>query len=748
MKRMKRLGSTLLCGLLLVTPFSGQQSSAEASEQSEQGRQMEYLDRGVVAVKVDEGVFVSWRWLGTESKQVTFNLYRDDVKVNDTPITSSTNYLDSEGTEEASYSVSAVVDGEEQPKSEPVQVWGESYHAIPLQKPDGGVTPDGVSYTYHANDASVGDLDGDGEYEIVLKWNPSNAKDNAHNGYTGEVFIDAYKLDGTQMWRIGLGKNIRAGAHYTQFMVYDLDGDGKAEVALRTADGATDSQGTVIGDADADYRNEQGRILEGPEFLSIFDGESGEVMVTTDFEPARGDGCDWGDCYGNRVDRFLAGIAYLDGEKPSLIMTRGYYEKTMLVAYNYRDGQLEKLWTFDTDTPGNEGYVGQGNHQLSVGDVDGDGRDEIIFGAMTIDHDGQGLYTTGLNHGDALHFGNLDPSREGLEVFGVHESGEYGITYRDAQTGEILWGVKSDQDIGRGMSADIDPRHLGEEVWASHGMGLYTAKGEKLSDDSPASIDIGILQDNSPTSINFGIWWDADLSRELLDHDWHGWDVGYGTPKIDKWDYHTSQLNPILVLDGTASNNGTKGTPTLQADILGDWREEVIVRDIDSSELRVYTTTDITDHRIYTLMHDTNYRLGIAWQNVAYNQPPHPSFYLGNGMDEPPTPNVYQLVPAEVNVTPHKINTKKDSQNGTLMADITLPTQLHAAIEEVYMKVNDQVIAGELVDSDQQTKAKFNRQDIKNLLQEAEGSVDVKVTGSLSNGDRYVGQATLEAVHE
>nr|WP_225229258.1 rhamnogalacturonan lyase [Paenibacillus gallinarum] len=576
---------------------------------------MEYLDRGVVAVKTDTGVFVSWRLLGTEGSGVTFNVYRDGVKVNATPIMNSTNLQDAAGTTSSKYTVRAVVNGAEQAASSAVSVWGANYLSVPLSKPAAGTTPDGVSYTYSANDASAGDLDGDGTYELIVKWDPSNSKDNSQSGYTGEVFIDAYKLDGTRLWRIGLGKNIRAGAHYTQFMVYDLDGDGKAEVAMKTADGSKDGTGAVIGDGTKDYRNSSGYILTGPEYLTIFNGLTGKVLTTVNYDPPRGTVSSWGDNYGNRVDRFLAGIAYLDGERPSLVMARGYYTRSVLVAYDYRNGQLTKRWTFDTNTSGNSAYAGQGNHSLSVGDVDNDGKDEIIYGAMAVDDNGTGLYTTKLGHGDAMHFSDLDPDRAGMEVFQVHEtpSATAGIEFRDARTGALIWGIPTSADIGRGMAADVDPRYKGAEVWAAGSM--YTAKGQLISSKLP--------------STNFGIWWDGDLSRELLDNN-----------RIDKWNYDTSTVTNLLTASGAASNNSTKATPALQADLLGDWREEAVWRTTDSSALRIYTTTALTETRIYTLMHDPVYRLGIAWQNVAYNQPPHTSFYLGTGMNTPPTPNI------------------------------------------------------------------------------------------------------------
>lgn len=606
-------GIALLSSAMLTTAFGlGNTPVTEAAGT----RQMEFLDRGVVAVKTGTGVFVSWRLLGTEGSNVSFNVYRDGTKVNASPITNSTNLQDASGTSSSKYTVRAVVGGTEQAASAAASVWGNNYLSVPLSIPAGGTTPDGVAYTYSANDASAGDLDGDGEYELIVKWDPSNSKDNSQSGYTGEVFIDAYKLNGTRLWRISLGKNIRAGAHYTQFMVYDLDGDGKAEVAMKTADGSKDGTGTVIGDASKDYRNSSGYVLSGPEFLTIFNGQTGKALSTVNYEPARGNVSDWGDNYGNRVDRFLAAIAYLDGERPSLVMARGYYTRTVLVAYNWRNGQLTKQWTFDSNTFGNAGYAGQGNHNLSVADVDGDGKDEIIYGAMAVDDNGKGLYTTGLHHGDAMHLSDLDPDRAGLEVFQVHETpSNAGVEFRDARTGQLIWGIPTTKDIGRGMAADIDPRYKGAEVWADGG--LYTAKGQKIGT-------------TLPSSTNFGIWWDGDLLRELLDSN-----------RIDKWDYANSKTVNLLTASGVSSNNGTKSTPNLQADLFGDWREEVVWRTSDSSALRIYTTTAVTDKRIYTLMHDPVYRLGIAWQNVAYNQPPHTGFYLGEGMSTPPVPNIH-----------------------------------------------------------------------------------------------------------
>lgn len=596
-----------LISVMLITCSSFQQGTSAAT-----ARQMENLDRGVVAVKVSSGVYISWRVLGTETADVTYNLYRDSVKL--TNISGASNYVDKSGTASSKYSVSAVINGNEQAMSSAVSVWGSNYLQIPLQIPNGGTTPDGVAYTYSANDCSVGDLDGDGQYEIILKWDPSNAKDNSQSGYTGNVYIDAYKMNGKRLWRIDLGKNIRAGAHYTQFMVYDLDGDGKAEIACKTSDGTKDGMGNVIGNAGADYRNSSGYILTGSEYLSIFEGATGKALYTGNYEPPRGTVSGWGDSYGNRVDRFLGCIAYLDGVHPSLVMCRGYYTRTVLVAYDWNGSTLTKRWTFDSNSSGNSGYAGQGNHNLSVADVDEDGKDEIVYGSCTIDDSGKGLYTTDLRHGDSMHLGDLNPNRPGLEVWSCHEdtagNGGVGASYRDAKTGSVIFKFGASKDVGRACSADLTAQYPGEEVWAA-GSPLYSCTGQNIG--------------SAPSQKNFAIWWDGDELRELLD----------GT-SITKYGGGT-----LLSATDCASNNGTKSTPCLQADILGDWREEAVWRTSDNKYLNIYTTTDLTSRRIYTLMHDSVYRLGIAWQNVAYNQPPHTGFFLGSGMATPPQPSIY-----------------------------------------------------------------------------------------------------------
>lgn len=581
-------------------------------------RQVEKLNRGVVSVHTAGGNLVSWRWLGTDPNDVSFNVYRAGTKVNPAPLTGSTNYFHSGAPAEADYTVRAIVNGVEQGDSEHAVQFRTGYKDVPISPPAGGTTPDGVAYTYEANDASVGDLDGDGALDIVLKWYPTNAKDNSQSGYTGNTVVDGIRLDGTRLWRVDLGRNIRSGAHYTQFQVYDYDGDGKAEVAMKTADGTKDGTGAVIGSSSADHRNSSGYVLSGPEYLTMFNGQTGKAMGTVDHVPGRGTVSSWGDSYGNRVDRFLAGTAYLDGSRPSLIMARGYYTRTVIAAWDWRGGAFTRRWTFDTTSSSNsgKGYDAQGNHQLSVADVDGDGRDEIVYGSMTVDDNGSGLWTTRNGHGDAMHVGDLDPARAGLEEFKVDEDSSKPSSWMaDARTGQIIWSTPAGGDNGRGVSADIWSGSAGAESWSSLVSGVRNPKGT-------------VVTGRKPGSANFLSWWDGDTVRELLD----------GT-HIDK--YGTSSDTRLLTGSSVHSNNGTKSTPSLSGDLLGDWREEVVWPTSDNKALRIYSTPYETTTKITTLLHDTMYRTGLAWQNTAYNQPPHPSFFIGDGMPTAPRPAVY-----------------------------------------------------------------------------------------------------------
>ena len=589
----------------------------------------EKLSRGLIGIPTEDGMYFSWRMTLEDAAGLQFDLYRSsgggaEVKLNKEPIDRTSDFLDR--------TVDYTVDNRWTLKATTGEVttWtrlkGEErnpYLSVPVCKPEDGEIA-GESFTYTANDCSVGDLDGDGEYEIILKWSPSNSKRPPQRGFTGNTYLDAYKMDGTRLWRIDLGPNVRSGAATTNFLVFDFDGDGCAEICCKTGDGTVDGLGHRIGDAQADWRTwdkkspTYGKIVNGPEYLTVFEGRTGKELDSKEYIPTRYPLDGWGGVGGNcgndntggRSDRFTAGVAFLDGKTPSPVMVRGWYGRTVVAAWTFTNGALKHTWTFDSAAPGWEAYSGMGNHSVTVADFDGDGCDEICVGAMTVDHDGKGLFTTGLRHGDALHAGRFIPSRQGMQVFGVHENeGDNEIVKRtpavamfDGATGEIIWQDGLGQDAGRGVAADIDPRYDGAECWCNIG-------GLRRGDTGE------IISNRKPDSCNFTIYWDADPLAELLDH-----------VSISKWNWNTESTDLLLKAEGVVSNNGTKGNPCLSGDILGDWREEVIWPSEDQTELRIYSTTIPAVDRRATWMNDRQYRLAIAWQNVAYNQPPHPSF--------------------------------------------------------------------------------------------------------------------------
>jgi rhamnogalacturonan endolyase len=580
--------------------------------------QMENLDRGVVAVKVSGGIYVGWRMFGYEydkanPSNVSYNVYRGGSKIAN--VTDSTNYLDASGTASSTYSVSAVIGGSEGPPSAEATPWSQNYLRIALSPPGS---------SYEANDGSPGDLDGDGQYEIVLKWQPSNAQDNSNAGVTDNTYLDGIKLDGTRLWRIDLGPNIRSGAHYTQHVVYDFDGDGKAEVGVKTAPGTKDGKGAYLhtgpaanDDDSKSYRSSDGYVLSGPEYFTVFSGETGEELATIDYPVPRGTVSSWGDDYGNRVDRFNGGAAFVSDSgktasgRPSIITQRGYYTRLTVSALTWRDGKLAKLWTFDSNGSGNSKAAGQGNHQAMAADTDGDGAQEILTGATTIGSDGTLRCTTGAGHGDAMHSGELVIGK-GISVFSVHEGGG-GYDVHNANTCSFYVNVTGGDDNGRGVADDVDPSSPGAEMWSATSSALYSCADGK------------VVSNTEPPSQNFLIYWDADESREVED--------GATIKKASG--------TSLLSASGCSGNNGTKSTPTLTADLLGDWREELVVRESNSSALRVYTTTDVTKRRLYTLMHDPTYRMQVSFEQSSYNQPPHTGFHIGNGMVDPPKPDIH-----------------------------------------------------------------------------------------------------------
>ncbi|MCL2218835.1 MAG: dockerin [Chitinispirillia bacterium] len=611
MKAPSVIGMVLLACAIAATPVLGGTM------------QVEKLNRGLIAVRSGSGYYLSWRLLANEPYTAGFNVYRGTTKLNASPIIGATIYTDASAAQNSVYTVRAVINGSEQEASDPAIIMNNTegsnsgYLHIPLQRPPTGAQ----GGTYSPGDGSVGDLDGDGVYEIILKWDPNNQKDNSQEGITDNVIIDAYKLDGTRLWRIDLGQNIRAGAHYTQFMVYDFDGDGKAEMMVKTAPGTKDATGAFISMGPAAtanhstaHRNANGHVAAGPEYFTVFDGATGKELATVNYVPERDPISGWGgagrDNGANRSQRYNAAVAYLDGERPSAVFQRGYYERMVLVAWDWRNGQLTRRWTFDSNSSGNSAYSGQGNHQLSVADVDNSGRHSIITGAAVIGPNGQGMHTTGLGHADALHVAHMIKGHPTPQIYLPQESNAVGVSLRHANNGNVIFKVDNDADVGRACAGFLDASRPGFVFWAASSIGLLNTSGTNVG--------------GRPGPMNHIIWWAGDLTRALLDGN-----------TITRWSIAGNSGTTLLSATGSSSINGTKSNPVLQADIFGDWREEVIFAN-GTSALRIYTSTMTTTHRLVTLMHDPVYRVAVAWQNSSYNQPPHPGYYIASDMDFPP----------------------------------------------------------------------------------------------------------------
>lgn len=581
------------------------------------GYVVENLDRGISAISTGSGMMVSWRFLADDSDNSIFKLYRNNALIYTSNAGNATCYLDKDGKSTDTYKVETVESGTVVSSDTCAMQSGSNYLEVKLDVPKAQTS----GITYSPNDCTVGDVDGDGQYELFVKWDPSNSKDNSQKGKTDKVFIDCYKIDGTKLWRIDLGVNIRAGAHYTQMLVADYDLDGLAEMVCKTADGTVDGVGNVIGDSSKDYRNSNGYILSGPEYYTLFEGSTGKALDTVDYNPGRGTVSKWGDSYGNRVDRFLGAVAYLDGVKPSAVTVRGYYTRMTACAYDVVNKKLVQKWYFDTGNDKTKPGYGDGNHNCMPADVDNDGKQEIVLGATCLDDDGSVLWCLNTGHGDAMHLGDLLPDRKGLELWICHEDKPYGVSLVDASNGKTIFHKDGDADTGRCCAANVWTGNDGAEFWGL-GNDVFDGSGNTLSCRRPA--------------VNFLSYWDGDLEREILD--------GYtDKPATISKMKNDGTLTTILSTDGAYTCNTTKGTPCLSADIFGDWREELIVRASDSKSLRIYCTPYETDYRITTLMHDPQYRNQVAGQNISYNQPPHTSFYLASNYKLPERPIVSVL---------------------------------------------------------------------------------------------------------
>ena len=594
-----------------VTTFPAQATAYDFSR-----LKREKLGRGLVAWRSATNVVtVSWRYLSSDARDIAFDVLRDGVRIA-TNVTAATQIDDAVPDGGVPHRYALVANGETLAETTSHTTLG--YIEIPLPAPpDDGVTPDGTAYTYFPGDCSVGDVDGDGEYEIFLKWDPSVK--GGMSSYTGETYYECLKLDGTSLWRIRMGRNIRAGEHCSDFAVADFDGDGRAEMIVKTADGTMDAKGTVIGDASKDWRaHPLGSVLDGPEYISVFDGLTGAVRDTVDYLPERGPLSDWetargwGDSYGNRVERYLFTPAYLDGEHLSCVACRGIYKRTALTAYDWDGAHLSVRWLFDTtNTVISTAFQGQGFHSLRVGDVDGDGCDEIVYGAMVVDHDGSPLYSTQLGHGDALHLLQMDPLRRGLQVFVCLESSPYGCALYEAATGEVRWRRTAGQDTGRAVAGDLDGANPGCEAWAVAGKGLFDQFGSSL-------VPYDAKKGYQGLSFSHLVWWTGTLERSLLP----------GT-EVHSYSLTDKAATVIATFADVTTINSSKAVPCLAGDLLGDWREEVLMARTDGRALRLFLSPEKTDYRFWTFLEDPVYRHSVAHQNGCYNQPTQAGFYFG-----------------------------------------------------------------------------------------------------------------------
>jgi len=584
----------------------------------------DHLDRGLIALPAQGGGnLVSWRLLAEEYYDVTYNVYRDGTSIA-TGLAVS-NFRDASGTESSTYTVSAVVDGVEQPQCAAVQAWNKSYKEIVL-------THEGIRSTLVPNDACCADVDGDGELEILMKFDNLSEMEQSYpkNGpvvggvTTGEYSIfECLKLDGTRLWWVNCGPNMGDFQNNEQNIVaYDWDCDGKAEAVMRAADGTTihmaDGTTYTVGNASLNYRGATGGgtnwfMCQGNEYLIYMEGATGKPYRDMTYPLLRLEQGEndlnkaWGDGYGHRSSKYFFGAPYLDGHKPSIFLARGIYTRHKMIAYDVDPSthQLQERWRWYNNTNGS--WKGQGYHNYSIADVDMDGRDEIVYGSMIIDDCGMGLSTSGLGHGDAHHVGDFNPYVHGLELFACNEDAQ-GYNYRDATTSKIYKWLSAGKDVGRSMMGNFSDRWPGA---------IGSAYGDPISS---VTNDVVSGMDAAGINTNFRIYWDGDLLEETFNY-LNGKNTEGCIAKYGSW-------SPIYTCEGSMTNNDTKGTPCYQGDILGDWREEIIMRDANNN-IRIYSTPVSTTYRNYTLWHDHQYRNAMVWQMCGYNQPPHVSYFLG-----------------------------------------------------------------------------------------------------------------------
>lgn len=583
------------------------------------------LDRGLVAVKTTKGVYCSWRIQADEYYDVKYNLYRDGTKVNAEPLDVS-NFTDTSGSESSQYTVKAVLNGVEQQASKAATVFKSNYKEIKI-KHDAS-----LKATYEPNDACCADVDGDGEVEILMKFNNKEEIEQLYpkngptiNGVETKEYsmLACLKQDGTVLWWVNCGPNMGDFQNNEQNIVgYDWDMDGKAEVVMRLEEGSTvhmaDGTTYTIG-ADGkngtswkNYREPKASgsvewfTHYGKEFLWYCEGATGKPYQCIDFPLKRlEDGetdlkAAWGDGYGHRSSKYFFGAPYLDGKHPSIFLGRGIYTRHKFMAYDVdpKTHDLKVRWKWTNNQPGSPWY-GEGYHNYIVADVDWDGRDEIVWGSMVIDDNGKGLSTTGLGHGDAQHIGDFNPYIHGQEMFACNEDNPSN-NYRDATTSKIYYRKTDTNDDGRCLAGNFYNDIPGAVGHSAHDTPISTVTNDHVS-----------LNTNG-LSMNFRIYWDGDLLEEC-----------FNNTEVTK-----PGVGTIATFLGAYSNNGTKATPCYQGDIFGDWREEVIERTADNN-IRIYTTDVPTKWRNYSLWYDHQYRNGMVWQPCGYNQPPHVSYFIG-----------------------------------------------------------------------------------------------------------------------